>query len=68
MSFRAQRRRVVEGSPEKSQVHHVGVTEILRYALDDKIIEKFYYNADFLYFINFSTTAATPSSSLESVI
>ena len=37
MSFRAQRRRVVEGSPEKSRVHHVGVTEILRFAQDDTI-------------------------------
>ena len=37
MSFRAKRRRVVEDLSEKSRVHKVGVTEILRYALDDKI-------------------------------
>ena len=36
LSFRAKRRRVVERS-EKSRVHKVGVTEILRYALDDKM-------------------------------
>ena len=39
MSFRAKRRRVVEDMSEKSRVHQVGVTEILRYALDDKIKE-----------------------------
>ena len=43
MSFRAKRRRVVERS-EKSRVHKVGVTEILRYALDDKMIGNFYYD------------------------
>ena len=29
---------------EKSRVHKVGVTEILRYALDDKMIGNFYYD------------------------
>ena len=43
MSFRAKRRRVVERS-EKSRVHKVGVTEILRYAQDDKMIGNFYYD------------------------
>ena len=43
MSFRAKRRRDVERS-EKSRVHKVGVTEILRYALDDKMIGNFYYD------------------------
>ena len=28
---------------EESRVHKVGVTEILRYALDDKMIGYFYY-------------------------
>ena len=30
MSFRAKRRRVVEDLSEKSRIHQVGVTEILR--------------------------------------
>ena len=29
---------------EESRVHKVGVTEILRYALDDKMIGNFYYD------------------------
>ena len=29
---------------EKSRVHKVGVTEILRYAQDDKMIGNFYYD------------------------
>ena len=29
---------------EKSRIHKVGVTEILRYALDDKMIGNFYYD------------------------
>ena len=36
---------------EESRVHKVGVTEILRYALDDKMIGNFYYDtpSSFLY-------------------
>ena len=41
-----------------------GCIQILRFAQDDTIDN----DKSFLYFINFSTTAATPSSSLESVI
>ena len=38
---------------EKSRVHKVGVTEILRYALDDKMIGNFYYDTP-SYFIYIS--------------
>lgn len=43
------RRRVVERS-EKSRVHQVSVTEILRFALDDKMKGSFYFDtASFLF-------------------
>ena len=38
---------------EESRVHKVGVTEILRYALDDKMIGNFYYDTP-SYFIYIS--------------
>ena len=57
MSFRAKRRRVVERS-EKSRVHQVNVNEILRYALDDKMIEKFYFDTPtFFYYLKISISS-----------
>ena len=58
MSFRAKRRRVVERS-EKSRVHKVGVTEILRYALDDKMIGNFYYYTPSIFFTKVKSFKST---------
>ena len=51
MSFFGQALNNSSERSEESRVHKVGATEILRYALDDKMIKSFYYDRFFIIFV-----------------